>query len=398
MKTEPSRDSRIQKKRTGVIIGGSGLIGGTISVYFKTHTPDTILMFAPNSKKLSIRNVTDIKTYIRQIKPDFVINAAMTALDSGAQLTLETNYLGSINLARICCALKIPYIHFSSAAALPEGEDLTEDDCLPLYPFLANYSKSKLMTEKTLRVMKEKHGLDYTIIRLAIAYGKHDHKIQGFHRLLYTIADKAMLFIVTKKNIYHSYTNARKLPFFVHHVLDHRDEFSGATYHFVDKDPVELALLICTLRSYLEVKRPYNFYPPYKCVQIGKYCLEKMAAVLNWLGVAVSLPPELIFLDNFYKTQTLSNKKLRDSSFIDPFPNETILSMVPELIYYYLIRWGRLNLISTFNEEYLSYSEQEIDFLSFPQNFLNSMHSDSIAPYYDILEEDISFEQNVSAM
>ncbi len=388
MKTELSPGNKTQENRTGVIIGGSGLIGGTISVYFRKYTPDTILLLAPNSKKLSIRNTVDIKNYIRRVKPDFVINAAMSALDSGAQLTFETNYLGSINLARICCALQIPYIHLSSAAILPEGENLIEDDCLPLYPFLANYQKSKLMTEKTLRVMKEKHGLDYTIIRLGIAYGKHDHKIQGFHRLLYTIANKAMLFVVTKKGIYHSYTNARKLPFFIHHILDRREEFSDNTYHFVDKDPVELALLICTIRSYLEVKRPYNFYPPHKFVQIGKFCLEQMASILNWMGVEVSLPPELMFLDNFYKTQTLSSKKLRDSSFKDLFPDETILSMLPELIYYYLIRWGNLNLISTFNEEYFTYNEQEIDFLSFPQNLLNSIHSDSITPFYDVLKEE----------
>jgi len=50
MKTELSPGNKTQENRTGVIIGGSGLIGGTISVYFRKYTPDTILLLAPNSK------------------------------------------------------------------------------------------------------------------------------------------------------------------------------------------------------------------------------------------------------------------------------------------------------------------------------------------------------------
>jgi hypothetical protein len=30
------------------------------------------------------------------------------------------------------------------------------------------------------------------------------------------------------------------------------------------------------------------------------------------------MPAELLFLDQFYQTQTLSNKKLQDSSYTDP--------------------------------------------------------------------------------
>lgn len=381
-----------KENRSGVLLGGTGLVGGAISEYFIRNTPETIEVFAPNSKKLSIRNAIDIKKYIRRKKPDFVINAAMAALNSGAQLTLETNYLGAINLARVCCALQIPYIHISSAATLPDGENLSEDDCLPLYPNLGNYAKSKVMTEKTLRVMKEKYGLDYTIIRLAIVYGKHDHKIQGFHRLFFSIADEAMPFVITKKGAYHSYSNARKLPYFVHHVLDHREEFSGEIYHFVDREPVELATLICTIRSYLELKRPYNVYPPQNLVKVGKYLLEKLAGMLDWVGISIDLPSELVFLENFYKTQTLSNKKLQNSSFPDPFPEETIFSLLPDMVIYYLTRWGHLNLISTFNEEYFGYNELEIDFQSFPRHLLDSMHSDSIAPYYDVLQENKLFE------
>ncbi|WP_457573924.1 NAD-dependent epimerase/dehydratase family protein [Desulfolithobacter sp.] len=378
----------IQEKRLGVLIGGSGLIGGTLAHYFKTKTPDEIEIRAPSSKKLSIRNSEDIRTYLRRVKPDFVINTAIAALDSDAQLAFEVNYLGTVNLARACTALKIPYIHMSSAATLPNGENLTEEDHLPLSPTLNNYAKSKLMSERTLKFMGRHRGLDYTVIRLAIVYGEHDHKIQGFHRLFFTIADEAMPFMITKKGIKHSYTNSNKVPYFVHHVLDNRDEFRGETYHFVDREPVELAELILTIRSYLELKRPREIYIPYPLIRSGKYFLERLAKVLNWFGIMVRLPPELMFLENFYKSQTLCSDKLRASSWVDPFPDETIYTALPRLVIYYLTRWGHLNLITTFNEEFFGNNELEEDFRYAPRELLNSIHEDSTAPFYDILDPD----------
>jgi nucleoside-diphosphate-sugar epimerase len=381
-----NRAIQVEEKRLGVLIGGSGLIGGTLSHYFKTKTADNIDIRAPSSKKLSIRNSEDIKTYLTRVRPDFVINSSVAALDSDAQLAFEVNYLGSVNLARACCALGIPYIHISSAAALPNGENLSEEDHLPLSPSLTHYAKSKLMSERTLRHMGKEQGLDFTIIRLVIVYGEHDHKIQGFHRLFFSIADEAMPFMITKKGVRHSYTNANKIPFFVHHVLDHREEFTGETYHFVDKDPVDMADLILTIRSYLELKRPREIYVPYAVIKSGKFFLQRLASILNWFGISVRLPPELIFLENFYNSQTLSSEKLRNSSFRDPLPHENIYTALPRLVVYYLERWGHLNLITTFNEEFLGNFEFEDDFVNNPRQLMNSIHSDSTSPFYELAE------------
>lgn len=372
------------KKRLGVLIGGSGLIGGTLAHYFKTKTAEEIDIRAPSSKKLSIRNAEDIKNYLRRVKPDFIINTAMAALDSDAQLAFEVNYIGTVNLARSCCALKIPYIHMSSASTLPSGENLIEDDHLPLSSSLSHYAKSKLMSERTLKYMSKHHDLDYTTIRLAIVYGEHDHKIQGFHRLFFTIADEAMPFLITKKGIKHSYTNANKLPYFVHHILDNREEFSGETYHFVDREPIPLDELILTIRSYLELKRPREIYIPYPVIRSGKYFLERLAKFLSWFGITVRLPPELMFLENFYKSQTLNSDKLQQSSFVDPFPEETIYLALPKLVIYYLTRWGHLNLITTFNEEFFGCNELEDDFRFSPRELLNSVHADSTSPFLDL--------------
>ena len=124
-------------KKLGVIVGGSGLIGGYLMHYFKTKTPDNIEIRTPNSKKLSLREPQDIIGYLKRHKPDFIINSAIAALGSDAHLTYEVNYLGAVYLARAALALNIPYIHISSAATLPPGENLTEEDHLPLNPQLS---------------------------------------------------------------------------------------------------------------------------------------------------------------------------------------------------------------------------------------------------------------------
>ena len=377
-----------QKKRNlGVLIGGSGLIGGTLAHYFKTQAPDDFDIRAPSSKKLSVRNAQDIIVYLKRARPDFVINAAMASLDSDAQLAFEVNYLGCVNLARACCALKIPYIHFSSAAVLPHGENLVEEDQLPLTSGLSNYAKSKLMAEKTLEHMMRHQGLDCTIIRVSIVYGEHDHKIQGFHRLLFAIADEAVPCLFTKRGVQHSYTNAAKIPHFVHHALLHRKEFSGQTYHFADPEPVPLDDLILTIRAYLEVKLPREIYVPYPVVIAGKFFLERIAGMLNGFGITARLPPEYMFLKNIYLSQTMATEKLRRSSFIDPAPEENIYTRLPRLVIYYLTRWAHLNLITRFRDQFIG-NELANDFLRHPDALLGSVHADSTTPWPALLQTD----------
>ncbi len=373
------------KKLLGVLIGGSGLIGGTLAHYFKTNTDANVDLRAPSSKKLSIRNAEDIKDYLKRLKPDFVINTAIANIGSDAQLSLEVNYIGTLNMARAAAALNIPYIHISSAATLPTGENLQEDDTLSITAKLNNYAKSKLMAENTLRHMQENIGLDYTCIRLAIVYGEHDHKIQGFHRLFFSIADESMPVLFTKKGVVHSYSNANKFPYFVHHVLLNREEFSGQTYHFVDKNPVELADLILTIRSYLELSTPREIYVPYSVAKFGKKALEILLKGLTRIGIKGNLPPELMFLESFYKTQTLSSQKLQKSSFKDPMPDENIYSKLPELVVYYLNRWTHENLITTFSDKVLHPNAMANEFKEAPKELLESIHHDSVSPFKDML-------------
>lgn len=372
-------------KKVGVVIGGSGLIGGTVVNFYKTYHPDTVDIRAPSSKKLSIREESDIRRYLLEVKPDFVINTAMANLGATGHLSYEVNYKGVVNLARAASALQIPLIHLSSAAALPQGVDLTEDQALPLTASLSNYAKSKLMTEATLELMARQNALDYTCIRLAIVYGAHDHKIQGFHRLLFSVADEAIPVLFTNKNTLHSYTNARKLPHFIHHTLLHREEFTGNTYHFVDKNPVDLATLILTIKSYLNLQRPREIYVPFWIANYGKKIIALVLKGVRKMGIQAATPPELMFLDSLYKPQTLSTEKLNSSSFIDPMPEETIFTRLPELVVYYLARWTHQNLITTFKDTLDIQSVEDI-FDQDPQRLLELVHAQGLQPFKDMLE------------
>jgi len=309
----------------------------------------------------------------------------MANLASDGQLAFEVNFLGPLNLARAAAALKIPYIHISSAATLPPGTDLNEKNTIPISPELSNYAKSKLMAEKTLHLMAREYGLDYSCVRLGIVYGAHDHKIQGFHRLLFSIADQSMPVLFTRKNTFHSYSNARKLPFFINHMIENREEFSNITCHFVDKNPVDLATLILTIKSYLQLNSPRELYVPYMMANTGKKVLVFLLRFLRKFGLKADLPPELMFLDSFYKSQTLSPARLQASSFIDPMPEETIFTRLPDLIAYYLTRWSHQNLITTYNES-LEFTGSVIDdFKNNPTKLLETVHMRSIAPFPEMV-------------
>ncbi len=373
-KIKTASSSKGSRKKAGLIVGGGGFIGGSLMHYFKTMQGDAFEVLAPNSKRLSLREPGDIKSYLRIYRPDFIINCAISPLDSGPQLSYQINYLGSINLAKASMALGIPYIHFSSAALLPMGDNVTENDHLPLSTDLHFYPRSKLMAEMTLNHLHENHGLDCTIIRLGVVYGKHDHKIQGFQRLLFSIASQSMMFLLTRPGIRHSYTNTDRIPFFVHHVLRHRSEFSGQTYHFVDQEPVELGGLILAIKEHLQVNTPKQLYVPYPFARLGRSSLKVILRLLRPLGFDGRLPQELMFLDKFYQSQILSVDKLKRSTFGITDGGSCVFTELHDIINYYISRWQLLNLIPLVKKDLLQTSPGTNAFQNNPEDLLSGLH------------------------
>lgn len=350
------------------------MIGGGITYYYKKRLRNKIRLQAPNSKKLSLRSFEDIKQYVQDANPKFIINSAITAIDSDPQLALEINYLGSINLAKIAAARRIPYIHFSSGATLPAGENIEETDQLPLKANLSNYAKSKLMADQTLRRLAKTEGLDYTTIRLAIVYGRHDHKIQGITHLFFAVANQTMPFMMTKPKVKHSYSNARKVPFFVDHVIRNRSEYSGKVYHLVDPEPVVLSDLILAVKKFLKVPKPRKIYIPYSSALVARGMMSRLLGLLRTVGVASRMPAEMMFLERFYQTQTLSSENLRKSSFLDPYPDSTIFKELPDILRYYIDRWHHLNLLSAKRSVKTDSDTLSRLFVSQPEKLMEEIH------------------------
>jgi GlcNAc-P-P-Und epimerase len=116
-------------ERPGVVIGGSGLVGGAITYHFH-NTCENIHVLAPNSKKLNLRSPTALPKYFDQECPDFLINTAIASLGHDTERTYEINYHGSVSLAQAAINLKIPYIHMRKLIELIHESGLKHIDAL----------------------------------------------------------------------------------------------------------------------------------------------------------------------------------------------------------------------------------------------------------------------------
>jgi len=378
-----SRRSPSRARRKGVLIGGSGLVGGTILHHFKKGDFEDIEILAPNSKEVSIRVRSDIEAYFDRMRPDFIVNCAIASLGSDPELTFEVNCRGAVWLARVSHDLGIPYIHFSSGAVLPSGADLSEEARLPVSPGMPNYAKGKLLAELALDHMAETLGLDFTSIRLGIVYGGHDHKIQGFHHLLFALVEGSMPALLTTRKARHSYSNASKLPWLLAHVLDHREEFGGETYHFVDPEPVRLGELILDIKRRLGARTPREIYVPYWIARLCIPLLSRIARTVSRIGIDARPPDETVFLRSFYESQVLSAEKLRRSSFLDPDPDATLFTELAGLIDYYVPRWEHLNLVETRAGKEPAALDTAEKFAERPEELLSSLLAEEDRPFLE---------------
>ena len=195
--------------------------------------------------------------------------------------------------------------------------------------------------------------------------------------MFFAIIDRAMPVLFTKQGAMHSYSNARKLPYFIAQLLENRTEFSGQIYNFVDSNPVSLSQLILTIKAYLELKTPREIYLPFFLAKFGMGILARFVRLITRLGIDARMPAELMFLKKFYETQTLSAAKLRNSSFRDPYPKATIFTELPALIEYYVTRWEHLNLIESVAKKKFDPRRRSDEFLRTPDQLLQEIHEES---------------------
>ena len=96
-------------------------------------------------------------------------------------------------------------------------------------------------------------------------------------------------------------------------------------------------------------------------------------------GTEARIPAELMFIENFYESQTLSSKNLKDSSYKDPDPDPgiTIFTELPAMIEYYLTRWKHLNLLSIPGDVQKSHQNRSLEFQQSPSTLLDYLHNNN---------------------
>ena len=74
---------------------------------------------------------------------------------------------------------------------------------------------------------------------------------------------------------------------------------------------------------------------------------------------------------------------MEKSSYMDKEHEVTVFTELTSIIYYYLIRWKHLNLITTFNGEIQNSSKPADKFLNSPETILETINKYSHKPLED---------------
>ena len=166
-------------KRCSIIITGShGFTGSVITTsLLKVKDLDVIV---PSKRQLDITNQESVAKFLRQTKPEIIINfASFTNIEEAEKqrnnidaLVWKTNVIGVINLAKICKKLHIFLIHVSSDAIFPGTQDFpgpyAEQTTAPNNSKnLTWYAYTKLKGEQGLSKIKA----DSAIIRISYPFG-----------------------------------------------------------------------------------------------------------------------------------------------------------------------------------------------------------------------------------
>ena len=120
--------------------------------------------------------------------------------------------------------------------------------------------------------------------------------------------------------------------------------------------------------------------------RLGAGFLRFILKGLNKIGIDARLPAEMMFMENFYQTQTLSTEKLKNSSYGIPDPEKSVFTELPSIIDYYITRWEHLNLISAYNVCFFDPLRQTEQFARAPDKLLEAIHNERIQPLADFEE------------
>ena len=147
-----------------LITGSNGQLGNELQKIIATGTAEigtvsevikTAEVIAVDVDKLDITNLEQVKTILREVKPDVVINcAAATNVDgceSNKDLAFKINSLGPRNLAMVCEEIGAKIVQVSTDYVFKGVGDTPLNEADLVNP-VSSYGKTKLLGEEFAEV------------------------------------------------------------------------------------------------------------------------------------------------------------------------------------------------------------------------------------------------------
>lgn len=131
-----------------LITGGSGLLGKNLVTELSNRGYD---VYAPSRDTMNIKDKVSVKHIINHFNPQIIVHCAAIAKFADAEKkpvdTIETNIVGTCNIAEECIAHNIKMIYISTSHVFDgtEGNYKSTDKVNPL----TKYAKSKVAGEMT---------------------------------------------------------------------------------------------------------------------------------------------------------------------------------------------------------------------------------------------------------
>lgn len=155
-----------------LLAGAAGQVGQAIVAAFQQYSQHQLI--ACTRAELDITDLAALHIAVHQYRPDMLINAAAyTAVDKAEQepeLAFAINALGAENLAKVCQALAIPFVHLSTDYVFDgiKTQAYVETDATNPQGV---YGMSKWQGEQAIRALWPQHY----IVRVSWVFGVHGH-------------------------------------------------------------------------------------------------------------------------------------------------------------------------------------------------------------------------------
>ena len=191
------------KKTKILVTGGSGFIGSRFLEKFATDYDFTIFTLEKTTRlidtsiKIEYGTISDKKIVkiIQNSNPDVVIHlAAFSGLkkcEENPEMAFDTNVVGTSNVIEGCLKAnaKLVFISTREVYGSTNTESYENDTLNPINV----YGKTKMQAEKLIQNASEKHGLDYTILRVTNVYGPKGNL--GINKLIQDALKNRKIFV-----------------------------------------------------------------------------------------------------------------------------------------------------------------------------------------------------------